>query len=97
MKFKRVISVVLCIMMLLGNAGIVVNSAAATVVASGECGENATWVLDSDGVLTISGYGEMENYYVSSVNDSNEGNDRFAPWYYYCFYYGVELIQCPIV
>ncbi|MCD7755996.1 MAG: leucine-rich repeat domain-containing protein, partial [Firmicutes bacterium] len=36
---------------------------AAEEVASGTCGENVTWVLDSDGVLTISGEGEMDKYY----------------------------------
>ena len=30
-----------------------------TAVASGTCGENLTWVLDEDGVLTINGEGEM--------------------------------------
>lgn len=29
------------------------------VIASGECGENAVWVLDSDGTLTISGTGSI--------------------------------------
>ncbi len=35
---------------------------AAEIVASGTCGENLTWTLDDEGVLTISGEGEMENY-----------------------------------
>ncbi len=29
---------------------------------SGTCGENLTWELDDDGVLTISGTGEMDDY-----------------------------------
>ena len=33
------------------------------VVASGTCGDNLTWVLDVDGVLTISGSGEMWDRY----------------------------------
>lgn len=33
-----------------------------TEILSGKCGENVTFVLDSDGVLTISGTGNMENY-----------------------------------
>lgn len=33
-----------------------------TEVASGICGENLTWSLASDGVLRITGQGEMENY-----------------------------------
>ena len=36
----------------------------------GYCGENATWELN-DGVLTISGTGEMANYYVPSSSSSN--------------------------
>ncbi len=35
---------------------------AAEVVQQGSCGENLTWTLDSYGVLTISGEGEMEDY-----------------------------------
>ncbi len=43
------------------------------IVASGTCGDNLTWTLDEDGLLTISGTGEMTNYaYYSSV-----------PWYNY--------------
>ncbi len=34
---------------------------AAEIVASGECGENAAWTLDADGVLTIGGSGPMQN------------------------------------
>ena len=34
-------------------------TALASTVASGKCGENVTWTLDSDGVLTISGTGPM--------------------------------------
>lgn len=33
-----------------------------TIVESGECGENATYTLDSEGTLVISGSGEMWNY-----------------------------------
>lgn len=47
----------------------------AAVVASGTCGTNASWALTDDGVLTISGTGEMKNY-------SNYGS-YFAPWYDY--------------
>ena len=46
------------------------------VIASGTCGaqgNNLTWVLTDDGILTISGKGNMEYYYSS--------NDRTtAPW-----------------
>ena len=42
----------------------------ADTVASGECGDNATWTLDSEGTLTISGTGEMAEYSWKS-----------SPWY----------------
>ncbi|MGN1047013.1 MAG: leucine-rich repeat domain-containing protein, partial [Eubacteriales bacterium] len=41
--------------------------------ASGTCGSNLTWTLDSAGKLTISGSGDMYNYTSSSR----------APWYDY--------------
>lgn len=34
----------------------------AETVASGSCGDNATWTLDSEGTLTISGSGTMQDY-----------------------------------
>ncbi len=40
------------------------------IVASGTCGENVNWILDSDGLLTISGVGDMTKYSTGSV-----------PWY----------------
>lgn len=43
------------------------------IIDSGICGDNLTWVLDSNGTLTISGEGEMENYYYSDM-----------PWYSNC-------------
>ncbi len=35
---------------------------AAEIVASGTCGENATWTLDDEGVFTVSGTGSMNDY-----------------------------------
>lgn len=32
------------------------------IIASGTCGENLTWALDEDGLLTIEGSGAMNNY-----------------------------------
>ena len=43
------------------------------IVATGTCGDNLTWSLSTDGVLTISGTGDMTYYY--SATD--------APWYDY--------------
>jgi hypothetical protein len=39
-----------------------ITASAATIVESGSCGDNVTYTLDSDGLLTISGTGDMENY-----------------------------------
>jgi len=36
--------------------------AEAAVVNSGTCGENVTWTLDDEGLLTISGNGPMDDY-----------------------------------
>ena len=38
-------------------------------VISGSCGENLTWTLTPDGVLTISGTGAMDGYRVSYLSD----------------------------
>ena len=42
----------------------------ANVVAEGNCGDNLTWTLDSEGVLTIKGTGSMSDY----------TSDSLAPW-----------------
>ena len=42
-------------------------AAAAEIVDSGKCGENVSWSLDSSGVLTVFGTGEMENYLAKSA------------------------------
>ena len=45
--------------------GIVAFADDSTIVASGDCGRygnNLTWTLDSTGLLTISGQGEMDNF-----------------------------------
>ena len=43
-----------------------------TVVASGSCGPNVTWTLNSEGVLTIFGSGEMEDYYFPPWHSESE-------------------------
>lgn len=42
---------------------------------SGTCGENLTWTIDEEGVLTISGSGDMTDY--------GQYAEDFAPWYVY--------------
>ncbi len=36
--------------------------AGSSAIASGTCGDNLTWILDSDGVLTVSGNGALDTY-----------------------------------
>ena len=52
------IFIVLCMVMGMLN-GITLTVSAAS---SGTCGENLTWTLDDDGVLTISGSGAMYDW-----------------------------------
>lgn len=57
---KRVLSMVLAIILIF--AMIPLTTYAEETVASGTCGENLTWTLNTDGVLTISGEGAMTSY-----------------------------------
>ena len=54
---------------------------AVSEVDSGTCGENLTWVLTEDGILTISGEGAMEDY----TRDENPpwDWDEAPPWVEY--------------
>ncbi len=56
-KLTKVLATVLALIMLTSALPMVF---AATEVASGTAGEGVTWVLDSDGTLTISGNGAIE-------------------------------------
>lgn len=66
---KKIISMLLAIFMVVGMLPTVVF--AADTVASGTCGTNVNWTLDSDGTMTISGEGAMDDYLTASG----------APWY----------------
>ena len=59
-KTKRAASMALALLLLL--ALLPAGAAAGYVIAGGECGENVTWTLDSDGVLTITGIGEITSH-----------------------------------
>ena len=65
---KRLLSFVLAVLMIASL--LPATALAADVVTSGTCGAEVTWTLDSDGVLTISGSGDMHDYGSSG-----------APWY----------------
>ena len=45
------------------NAGLAFSALPDSGLVAGTCGDNLTWTLDEDGLLTISGTGEMEDYY----------------------------------
>ena len=57
---KRILS---CILVLCLIFSLLPVSAFADTVKSGTCGNDLTWALDDAGTLTISGTGEMDNYY----------------------------------
>lgn len=72
-RFQRAVGVllVLCLVVIC----LPVPAHAAELVASGTCGENLIWTLDSEGVLTISGTGNMEDY---SSYESKPWSDYYA-------------------
>lgn len=46
-----------------------------TIIASGTCGDNLTWTLDDEGVLTISGTGTMDTIDFDSIT-----GQYLSPW-----------------
>ena len=75
---KRFLSILLTAVLLLCavplGLGLVDTAYAAETVISGSCGDNVTWMLTSDGTLTISGTGAMTDYY----------NSGATPWHSVC-------------
>ena len=67
----------LCIM---GTNFTGLNVSAAGIAASGKCGENAVWTLDSEGTLTVSGTGAMTDYNISSSSTDLEGTLVSIDW-----------------
>ncbi len=68
---KKLLSLSLALTMILSVIIIVPLSTSAQVVDSGSCGEGIKWSLDSNGVLTVTGTGDMTDY--------NDGSS--VPWY----------------
>ncbi len=66
---------VLVLLLTFGLAALFSTAALADDATSGACGDNLTWVLE-DGVLTISGEGEMDSYSIYSFSSLG-----YAPWY----------------
>jgi len=76
---KRLLSFVLAALMIASL--LPATALAADIVASGTCGaegdgSNLTWTLDSEGVLTISGSGDMHDYVYSSPWHENGNQIR---------------------
>ena len=71
---KRTLSVILSIVIMLSCSYITAFADDENVVESGSCGNGLTYVLDTDGTLTVSGKGRMSNY-------SSIGSNNYAPWY----------------
>lgn len=59
MKFKRILSGLLAAAVAASSLAVTSITSYGADVANGSCGTGATWSLDSDGVLTISGTGEI--------------------------------------
>ena len=68
MRIKKVLSFLLGIALLMsltvsftacGNGGVTEDTSNETAMRSGVCGEGLVWMLDGDGVLTVSGNGVM--------------------------------------
>ena len=70
---KRLLSILLTVLLLCAVPLVLVDTAYADI---GTCGDNVTWKLTSDGTLTISGKGAMDNY-------KFDGYDYLANSYYY--------------
>ncbi|MCD8048874.1 MAG: leucine-rich repeat domain-containing protein, partial [Clostridia bacterium] len=83
-KSRQILAVLLCAAMVMALVPAVSVSAES---CSGWFGDNVTWELDtSTGVLTISGMGDMEHYWISSIPwewEEDEFLPETMPWYYY--------------
>ncbi|MBQ7005055.1 MAG: leucine-rich repeat domain-containing protein [Clostridia bacterium] len=70
-KIKRILSVLLAVLMVISVISL--SAGATEIVANGTCGENLVWTLDSEGTLTITGTGDMEEFdHISHVPWSHE-------------------------
>ena len=58
------------------------------LLSRGSCGDDLTWSVDKDGVLTIAGTGAMDNYakYTHTIYDAWGREDRVESYYTYPWY-----------
>lgn len=76
---KRILSLFIAITMLItGMSSIPV--IASEIVKRGTCGDNLTWTLSTEGLLTISGTGAMKDY---QAGWNSSTGSQYAPWYDY--------------
>ena len=78
--FGGIIVVVLVLVLALAVGGGSVSAEEPTIIAFGNCGKagsNVTWTLDSTGLLTISGKGEMASY---TYDDGSGVTIKGGPW-----------------
>lgn len=96
---RKFLSIILVLSMLCAFMPVI-----ATAATSGTCGDNVTWTLDDNGTLTISGTGDMKDYFSSSspfYNNSNiksviieNGVTNIGDYaFYYCG--GLESVNIP--
>ena len=78
---KKTIRKRLCVMIvlfaLICNSPVNAYAEDVTTIASGKCGDDITWTLDSNGLLTISGSGFMTDY----KNSDGMFPKEECPWY----------------
>lgn len=71
---------------------------AVTYIASGKCGDNLTWTLDQNGLLTISGTGDMWDY--ECGHEMDEYEYKRSPWHIgYVWeddYYGKQIREIVV-
>lgn len=68
--FKKAVSLLLSLLMLLSVfGGLTLPARAADIVSSGSCGDSATYTLDSNGLLTVSGSGAIRSNAFSHNTD----------------------------
>lgn len=79
MKFKKLTSYLLMLCLVL-NLVVLFPTIASAATTSGTCGDNLTWTLDANGLLTISGTGAMKDY---DLLWSSSMGSFYAPWYDY--------------
>ena len=81
MRKHRVLLISAVVAIMVFACGIITSNAA-EIVESGECGvdgNNITWVLDNEGVLVLSGFGEMKDY--NSDYYTGSWNSDINPFY----------------